>query len=79
MADRVLVLEHGDVVLEGAPSYVFEQETVLRECGLGVPQCTELVHRLREAGFALHGDCLTPEQCLALLMAQIGEGGDIHG
>lgn len=79
MADRVLVLEHGDVMLEGTPSYVFEQESVLRECGLGVPQCTELVHRLREAGFALDGDCLTPEQCLALLEAQIRKGGELHG
>ena len=79
LADRVLVLEHGDVMLEGTPSYVFEQEAVLRDCGLGVPQCTELVHRLREAGFSLSGDCLTPEQCLALLEARIGKGGDIHG
>ena len=79
LADRVLVLEHGDVVLEGAPSYVFEQETILRECGLGVPQCTELIHRLREAGFALSGDCLTPEQCLSLLEAQMREGGEIDG
>ena len=77
MADRVLVLEQGDVLLEGTPAYVFEQEAVLRACGLGVPQCTELVHRLRENGFALDGECLTPEQCVALLLAHM-EGGESH-
>ena len=73
MADRVLVLEHGDVVLEGTPSYVFEQEELLRSCGLGVPQCTELVHRLRQDGISLEGDCLTPEACLDLLVARLSE------
>ena len=78
MADRILVLEHGDVLLEGTPSYVFEQDAVLRACGLGIPQCTDLVHRLREAGFNLDGDCLTPEECLSLLLTQM-EGGERHG
>ncbi len=78
MADRVLVLEHGDVVLEGTPAYVFEQEQILRDCGLGVPQCTELVHRLRADGFSLAGECLTPEQCVSLLLARM-ESEDAHG
>lgn len=78
MADRVLVLDQGDVVLQGAPADVFEREDVLRECCLGVPQCTELIHRLREQGFALEGACLTPEQCAELLLAQI-KGGESHG
>ena len=78
MADRILVLEHGDVLLEGTPSYIFEQDAVLRACGLGIPQCTELVHRLREDGFSLVGDCLTPEECLSLLLWQM-EGGERNG
>ena len=78
MADRVLVLEHGDVILEGPPANVFEQEDVLHTCGLGVPQCTELVHRLRAKGFSLDGECLTPEQCVSLLLARM-ESEDAHG
>ncbi len=78
MADRILVLEHGDVLLEGTPSYIFEQDAVLRACGLGIPQCTALVHRLREDGFSLEGDCLTPEECLSLLLTQM-EGGERNG
>ena len=78
MADRVLVIENGDVILEGTPAYVFEQEELLRSCGLGVPQCTELVHRLRADGFPMEGECLTPEQCVSLLLACM-KREDAHG
>ena len=57
MADRILVLNDGQVILDGTPSYVFEQEALLKSCGLNVPQCTELVHRLRKEGIALEGEC----------------------
>lgn len=68
MADRILVLNEGHVILDGTPSYVFEQEALLRSCGLKVPQCTELIHRLREKGFSLEGACVTPEQCAERIM-----------
>ncbi|MGM9684063.1 MAG: energy-coupling factor transporter ATPase [Eubacteriales bacterium] len=67
MANRVIVLDSGKVVLDGTPSYVFEKEDELLACGLAVPQCTALVHRLRRAGIKMDGDCLTPEQCAALI------------
>lgn len=63
LADRIVVLDDGRIVLDGKPSYVFEQEAVLQECGLNVPQCTELIHLLRKNGISLAGDCVTPEQC----------------
>jgi len=67
MADRIIVLDNGDVLIEGTPEYVFEHEDMLKQCGLAVPQCTELIHRLRKAGIKLEGDCITPEQCAELL------------
>lgn len=71
MADRILVLHDGNVLLEGTPAQVFEQETLLRSCGLNVPQCTELVHRLRENGIELRGECVSPEQCAQLLLESL--------
>lgn len=73
MADRILILDNGDVILEGTPSEVFEQEEIMRRCGLGVPQCTELIHRLRELGVVASGSCVTPEQCAALLATCLKE------
>ena len=66
-ADRVVVLDDGELILDGTPSEVFEQEPRLRECGLAIPQCTELVHRLREAGFSLEGECVSLEDCASLI------------
>ena len=71
LADRILVLNEGNVLLEGEPSYVFEQEAVLKSCGLAVPQCTELIHRLRENGIDFEGSCVTTEQCVALLVKSL--------
>ena len=48
MADRIVVLNDGEKLLDGTPSEVFEQEKTLIECGLAIPQCTEVVHRLRD-------------------------------
>ncbi len=75
MANRVLVLDGGRIVFDGAPSEVFERERELRAIGLDVPQCTSLVHRLREAGMTLEGDCSTPEKCAELIAAALGKEG----
>ena len=76
MADRIIVLDNGDVLLDGTPAYVFEHEDMLKECGLAVPQCTELIHRLRKAGLVLDGECITPEQCAELLSQYLLKKGD---
>ena len=73
MAKRVLVLDGGKIVCDGTPSEVFENEKMLRERGLDVPQCTALVHRLREAGISLCGECTTPEECAELIAAALGK------
>ncbi len=67
LADRIVVLNEGELLLDGTPDQVFENEAVLQSCGLAVPQCTELVHRLRENGIKLNGPCVFPEQCAELI------------
>jgi len=66
-AGRVIVLDDGKIKYDGAPSEIFSHEKELRDTGLDVPYCTALVHRLREAGMDLKGECLTPEQCAELI------------
>ncbi len=73
MADRVLVLDGGMIALDGTPAEVFEREALLRSMGLDVPQCAAIIHRLREAGIALEGDCTTPERCAELIARALGE------
>ena len=67
MADRIIVINDGEMLLDGTPEYIFEQEALLKSCGLAVPQGTELVHRLRDAGIKLEGECVDIEKCAELI------------
>lgn len=48
LADRVLVMNRGRLVMNGAPAEVFARGKQLREMGLGQPQATEFMERLKE-------------------------------
>ena len=49
-ADRIVVMDDGRVILDGAPREVFSQKEKLYEVGLDLPQSTELVRRLYDDG-----------------------------
>ncbi len=66
-ADRIVVISDGEKIAEGTPACVFEQEKLLRENGLAIPQCTELVHRLRDVGIQLDGECVSVDDCVELI------------
>ena len=70
-ADRVVVLDDGDLLFDGKPEEVFSHEKELLAVGLDVPQCTSLIYKLREAGFSLEGSCLDAEQCAELLAREL--------
>jgi energy-coupling factor transport system ATP-binding protein len=76
VADRIVVLDDGKLILDGTPSYVFEHEDRLRECGLAIPQGTELVHKLRRAGVSLEGECVTLEDCADLIERSLKNKGN---
>ena len=63
MADRVVVMDEGKVVLDGTPRQVFAQGERLTALGLDVPQPTALCTALREQGVDVPADLLTPEEC----------------
>ena len=72
-ADRVVVLDDGDLLFDGKPEEVFSHEKELLAVGLDVPQCTSLIYKLRGAGYKLEGDCLTAEACAELLFKELGK------
>ena len=47
-ADRVIVLDEGEILLDGTPDEVFSHERELRLAGLELPQCTALCRRFSE-------------------------------
>ncbi len=73
MADRIVVIDDGKVLIDGTPTQVFEQEQLLLNCGLNIPQCTQLIHRLRDAGFDVVGECVDIEQCADAIAAMMAK------
>ena len=45
-ADRVVVMEHGRVTMDGTPKEIFSRPEKLKNAGLDVPQVTELAEKL---------------------------------
>lgn len=48
LADRVLVMNRGRLVMNGTPAEVFSRREPLWEMGLGLPPATEFMERLKE-------------------------------
>lgn len=61
-ADKVFVMEHGSVVMEGTPREIFAQVDELKEYHLNVPQVTELAYELRKEGIPMPEAVLTIEE-----------------
>jgi len=62
-ADRVIVMDHGRVVMDGTPRAVFSRVDELRSMGLTVPDTVDLLARLRESGLDVPLEALTVEEC----------------
>ena len=62
-ADRVIVMNDGQVAMDGAPHDVFAQVDRLHELGLAAPDTVELLHLLREAGIDVPLTGLTVDEC----------------
>ena len=62
--DRVVVIDHGAVVLDDIPEKIFSQVERMRALGLDVPQATELCYLLRQAGYDLDPEILHADQCI---------------
>lgn len=69
MADRIIVINDGKLLLDGTPNEIFSQRELLLRVGLEVPQCAALIHELRDAGLPLDGeDIASDEGCAEMLL-----------
>ncbi|MDQ4003366.1 MAG: ATP-binding cassette domain-containing protein [Actinomycetota bacterium] len=70
--DRVVVMEEGRLVFDGAPAEVFRRVEELRSIGLDVPLAASLAHTLRARGIPLEGDILDEVDLQAAVAALKG-------
>lgn len=66
-ADRVFVMDGGNVVMEGSPREIFSRVEELKEYRLDVPQVTLLAHELKKAGVDIPEGILTTEELVSAL------------
>ena len=70
-ADRVIVMNGGQVAMDGTPQAVFSQVERLRDMGLTVPDTVDLLDRLRRDGVDVPLDALTVEECADAICAAL--------
>ena len=66
-ADKVFVIDDGDLVMQGTPKEIFSQVETLQKYGLDVPQVTEVAYLLRKEGVDLPADILTIEEMVGAI------------
>lgn len=69
IADRLLVMNDGQIAMQGTPAEIFTHAAELTAMGLNVPQVTQVILALREKGLALPSNLFTVEQALQALIA----------
>ena len=66
-ADRLVVMNDGRIVADGAPVDVFRDVDGLRALGLEAPETVTLLHELRNAGVDVPLDALSVDDCARVL------------
>ncbi len=61
-AGRVVVVNHGEVKMDGTPRDVFKYVEELKQMGLDVPAAAEIAYKLRKKGIPLPDDIITKEE-----------------
>lgn len=67
-ADRIIVMDNGKILLDGAPREVFSREDMLTEVGLDIPECTRLANMLKKDGIDLKDRPLTVDEFYSAFM-----------
>ena len=75
LAERVIVMNHGEVVMDGTPKDVFACGEELRGMGLDVPQAVQLAAKLRSRGFDIPQGIYRIEEIKAEIVKILGKGG----
>ena len=60
--DRIIVMDHGHVVMEGTPREIFSQVDTLKKYRLDVPQVTILADELKKRGLDIPAGILRKEE-----------------
>ena len=72
-ADRVVVIDGGEKMMDSVPKKVFSQVEVMRNLGLDVPQVTEIADFLKKQGYDISSEIITEDECVQALYELLKE------
>ena len=72
LCDDIIVLSHGEVVLNGTRDEVFKESQMLERIGLAVPQITLLMHELNARGIEVNNGIYTEEAAFLEIARLLG-------
>lgn len=67
MANRLIIIDHGQIVLDGTPKEVFSNVEMVKSLGLDVPQVTELMYVLKNQGIKIDKLPLTVDEAFDII------------
>ena len=62
-ADRVLIMSDGNIISDGTPCEIFSQVDKVKSAGLSVPQTTDLLYKMKLAGFDVENNVISADEC----------------
>lgn len=72
LADRVIVMDEGKIVMDDVPRRVFSNVEALEKIGLSVPQITKTAYELKKAGINIKTDVLNVDELYNEIMKAAG-------
>jgi energy-coupling factor transport system ATP-binding protein len=69
--DRLIVMNRGEVFMDGTPKEIFRHASELEQVGLAAPQVTYLMHRLQEVFPGLPTEATTVEEAKNVLLQRL--------
>lgn len=70
-ADRVVVMNDGEIISDGTPKEIFKNVELLKSVGLDVPQTTELLYELQKNGFDVTTDVISIKETADMIVSAL--------
>lgn len=68
LADRIVVMDNGEIIMDGVPHEVFSNVELMKKVGLDVPQVTELMYLLGKSGLPSDTHIINEDECVSALL-----------
>ena len=73
LADRIVVMDNGEIIMDGVPREVFSNVELMKRVGLDVPQVTELMYLLGKSGLPSDTHIIDEDECAEALLELLKE------